>query len=417
MKSYIISGGNPLFGEIDISGSKNSAVAILIATLIADEPITLFGIPDITDVTDCITILRLLGCSVELLERNTLKIDPRNAEITDIPAEISSKMRASSYLMGAMLSRFGRCGGLSMGGCDFGSRPINYHLLALEKLGARLETSENTIILSAPDGLKGAHITFPRPTVGGTVNAIIASVKAKGVTVIDGAAKEPHVCDLCEFLNLCGADISGFGGDRIQVNGVQRLHGTSFRIRPDMIEAGTYLSMALATGGRIRCSNAPVSDLDAVFEALKRMGASLEITESSVKAYTESLKRTQLRTAPYPEFPTDLHPLFTVLLSRAKGVSFIDESIFEHRFRYLDGLSLFGVDTELKDGILLINGGTPLSPALASCTDLRGGAALVSTALCAEGQSYISNVHYVQRGYEDMPKKLRILGAEIEECE
>lgn len=417
MKSYIIFGGNPLFGEIDISGSKNSAVAILIAALIADEPITLSGIPDITDVTDCITILRLLGCSVELLERNTLKIDPRNAEITDIPAEISSKMRASSYLMGALLSRFGRCGGLSMGGCDFGSRPINYHLLALEKLGARLENNENNLTLSAPSGLTGAHIKFPRPTVGGTVNAIIASVKAKGVTVIEGAAKEPHVCDLCEFLNLSGADISGFGGDTIRINGVKRLHGASFRIRPDMIEAGTYLSMALATGGRIKCNNAPVSDLDAVFEALKRMGASLEITENTVKVYAESLMRTQIRTAPYPEFPTDLHPLFTVLLSRARGVSFIDESIFEHRFRYLEGLSLFGVDTELKDGILLINGGTPLSPCIASCTDLRGGAALVSAALCAEGKSYISNVRYVQRGYENMPKKLRILGAEIEECE
>lgn len=417
MKSYIISGGRPLFGEVNINGSKNSAVAVLIAALIVNDTVTLSGIPDISDVTDCTSILSRLGCSVELLEQHTVKINSKNAILADIPAEISSKMRASSYLMGAMLSRFGKCGGLSMGGCDFGSRPINYHLLALESLGATLENDENSVILSAPDGLRGALIKFPRPTVGGTVNAIIAAVRAKGTTVIEGAAREPHVSDLCEFLLACGADINGHGSDCITVNGVDKLHGASFKIRTDMIEAGTYVSMALATGGRIKCNNAPVSDLDAVFEALRRMGATLDITESSVEVYADRLIRTQIRTAPYPEFPTDLHPLFTVLLSRASGVSFIDESIFEHRFRYLDELSRFGVDTELKDGILLINGGTSLSPAIASCTDLRGGAALISAALCAEGKSYISNVRYVQRGYENMPKKLTLLGADITESE
>ncbi len=417
MKSYIISGGRPLFGEINIDGSKNSAVAVLIAALAVGDTVTLSGIPDITDVTDCIAILKHLGCSVELLEQHTIKIDSRNADMADIPAEISSKMRASSYLMGAMLSRFGKCGGLSMGGCDFGSRPINYHLVALEKLGAKREGDENTVILSAPNGMKGALVRFPRTTVGGTVNAIIAAVRAKGTTVIEGAAREPHVSDLCEFLLACGADINGHGSDCITVNGVDKLHGASFRIRTDMIEAGTYTSMALATGGRIKCNNAPVSDLDAVFDAFKSMGATLDITESSVEIYTDRLIRTQIRTAPYPEFPTDLHPLFTVLLSRASGVSFIDESIFEHRFRYLEELSRFGVDTELKDGILLINGATPLAPCIASCTDLRGGAALISAALCAEGKSYISNIRYVQRGYEDMPKKLTLLGADIKECE
>ncbi len=417
MKSYIISGGRPLFGEINISGSKNSAVAVLMASLAVGDKVTLSGIPDISDVSDCISILKHLGCSVTLSERHTVNIDSSDAYLSDIPTEISGRMRASSYLMGAMLSRFGSCEGLSMGGCDFGSRPINYHLSALEKLGAKHEVNSNSLVLSAPNGLKGTLIEFPRPTVGGTVNAIIAASRASGTTVIKGAAREPHVSDLCEFLLACGADISGHGSDCITVNGVDKLHGADFRIRSDMIEAGTYVSMALATGGRIKCNNAPISDLDAVFEALKRMGASLEITESSVEVYADRLIRTQIRTAPYPEFPTDLHPLFTVLLSRASGVSFIDEAIFEHRFRYLDELSRFGVDTELKDGILLINGGTPLSPCVASCTDLRGGAALVSAALCAEGKSYIGNVRYVQRGYENMPKKLTLLGADITESE
>lgn len=417
MKSYIISGGRPLFGEINISGSKNSAVAVLMASLAVGDKVTLSGIPDISDVSDCISILKHLGCSVTLSERHTVNIDSSDACLSDIPSEISARMRASSYLMGAMLSRFGSCEGLSMGGCDFGSRPINYHLSALEKLGARYEVSSNTLALYAPNGLKGSLIEFPRPTVGGTVNAIIAASRASGTTVIKGAAREPHISDLSEFLNACGADIRGFGTDRITVKGVKKLHGASFRIRSDMIEAGTYLSMGLATGGKVRCNNAPVSELDAVINVLRCMGAVTETNGSSLTAYPEKLMRTYVRTAPYPEFPTDLHPQFTVLLSRASGTSVIDESIFEHRFRYLEPLSRFGIKTEVKDGILLINGGTALSPAVASCTDLRGGAALVSAALCANGKSRIDDIRYILRGYEDMPKKLTLLGANIEECE
>ncbi len=417
MKSYIISGGRPLYGETDIGGSKNSAVAVLIAALAVGEKVTLSGIPNISDVLDCISILKLLGCSVDITEKNTLNIDSSHAFPADIPKELSERMRASIYLMGAMLSRFGYCGKLTSGGCDFGTRPINYHLYALKRLGAKCESDNGAVEISAPNGLKGALIEFPQITVGGTINAIIAAVRAEGLTVIKKAAKEPHVSDLAEFLNACGADIRGIGSDEIRIYGVKKLHGAAFKIRSDMIEAGTYLSMGLACGGKIRCNNAPITELDAVLKVLKNMGATTEINGTSITAYSHKLAPTDITTAPYPSFPTDLHPPFAVLLSRASGISHIRESVFEYRFRYLDPLSKFGLKTEVDNGVLRINGGSELFACRAACTDLRGGAALVSAALCSEGESRIENTHYIARGYEDMPKKLSRLGADIRESE
>lgn len=413
MESYIINGGVKLKGKIPIQGSKNSSVAVLIAALITEGTTEFHGIPDISDVSDCITILQCLGCNVEIIDKSVIRVNTAGAENGKIPDELLCRMRASSYLIGALLSKFGICDNIISGGCDFGSRPLDLHILAMEKLGAKYAQTEYGELLSAPQGLHGGEISFPVRTVGGTINAMIASAKADGITIIRGAACEPHISDVALFLNRCGADIRGAGSDTIVIHGVKKLHGCNFTVCSDMIEAGTFITYSLLTGGDITCNNAPVSQLGAFIELIKDMGANIETGDNSVRVRPSALTPSSIYTAPYPGFPTDLHPQTAVLMSLADGNSELLETVFENRFRYLEPLRSLGLKAEVCGSKLTIFGNTVYKGGKVSATDLRGGAALVGAALCAVGTSVINEVSYIERGYSGFVNKLRALGADI----
>ena len=409
MSSYIINGNRRLFGEIDVQGSKNSALAILMACIITDGQSVISNLPNITDVTLALKILKQLGCDVSYCDENTVKINTKNIELTDLPAELISSMRASSYLLGALTARFGKCQIPNSGGCDFGIRPIDMHIDALCTLGAHLDAKT----LYAPKGLHGGHITFHQKTVGGTVNAIIAACLSSGMTVISNCALEPHIKDLCDFLIKCGANIIGGGTNVIRIRGKTRLHGCEHTIDSDMIEAGTYICAALATKGKIKCNNAPVSELDTFLSVLKRCGAQLSKTENAVTVSCRSLSGTELFTEPYPGFPTDLQPQTTALLGLSDGKSKITEAIFKKRFGYLNELKKFGLQFTVEDNSALITGVDQYTQANAFATDLRGGAAAVICALNASGTSTVDNTELIERGYSALSKKLCSLGADI----
>lgn len=413
MGFYFLSGGKKLCGDVYVQGSKNSAVAVIIASLITGKTVKISNLPDISDVFDCISILKLLGCEVIYYGEGSLMINTENAAPKSLPSELLSRMRASSYLIGAMLSRFGSCETLSVGGCNFGFRPLNYHISAMESLGAVCKDDGEKVTLIAENGLKGGVIEFPEKTVGGTVNTIIAAARANGVTVIKNAAREPHVCDVCDFLNVCGADIRGAGTDEITVVGKSELHGGNFAVSPDMIEAGTYLFAGLVSGGEVRCKGAPIEHLTSVLDVLRNMGARVNVSGDTVSAYAETLVGASVKTAPYPGFPTDLHPQLAVLMSKARGVSEIQESVFRSRFRYLEPLKRLGMKCEVNGSKLTVYGGSPLSGRTVEATDLRGGAALILAGLSAEGETVIKNTHFISRGYSDTVKKLTSLGADI----
>ena len=410
---YLIKGGRPLSGSVTVQGSKNSAVAVIIASLITEKTVKISNLPDISDVFDCISILKLLGCEVIYYGDGTLIINTEKASPRTLPPSLLNRMRASSYLIGAMLSRFGSCETLSAGGCNFGSRPLNYHVSAMERLGAVYKKDGEGVSLTAKDGLFGNIIEFPEKTVGGTVNTVIAAAKADGTTVIKNAAREPHVSDVCAFLNAAGAEIHGAGTDEITVIGKSLLHGAEFSVSPDMIEAGTYLFAGLISGGNVRCENAPIGHLTSVFDVMKNMGADIKITADSVSVSASELRPTNVITAPYPGFPTDLHPQLAVLMNRTIGESTVTESVFKSRFQYLQPLRKLGMKCDEKDGKLTVYGGNKLIGARVEATDLRGGAALILAALSADGETVIENTHYISRGYSDTVKKLTSLGAEI----
>lgn len=400
-------------GSVLVQGSKNSAVAVLIASLITEKTVKISNLPDISDVKDCVEILNLLGCKTEKAGEGTLIINTENAKPTPLPNELLCRMRASSYLIGALLSRYGSCEELNTGGCNFGKRPLNYHISAMESLGAVCKYKGNGITLTADRGLKGNVISFPEKSVGATVNTVIASVKAKGITVIKNAAREPHVCDLCAFLNSAGAEIYGAGTDEITVIGQKKLNNASFSVSPDMIEAGTYLFAGLITNGNVECKGVNNAQLSSVYKVLSEMGATVNTNGENVRVFADTLFPTNVITAPYPGFPTDLHPQLSVLMSKAKGESSINEAIFKSRFQYVEPLKKLGMNAKISGSVLYISGGTPLVGTTVKATDLRGGAALVLAALSAKGETVIENTHFIRRGYSDTVKKLTSLGAEI----
>lgn len=411
MKKYIIRGTNRLWGEIDIQGCKNSALAILIAALTVDGEIIISGLPDISDVHTCLQILEYYGCKTEYLDKTTVQIRTNDVEYRPMPTFLTVKLRASSYLLGALISRFGKCELPKSGGCNFGVRPLNYHIDALKTLGA-FENEENGTI-SASCGLKGGLIRFPYKTVGGTVNALIASAKASGTTVICNAAKEPHINDLAGFLNSCGAEIYGAGTDIITVKGVNSLNGNSYTVDTDMIEAGTFLIAAMATNGKIRCNSAPVFQLRSVLEVLERIGADIEIGSDNIIVSASALLATDVITEPYPSFPTDLQPQISTLLGIAKGESSVRETVFESRFAYLSEIEKCGMKYKIQGDTLKISGVEHYCCADMTATDLRGGAAAVIAALNANGKSEIDNIALIERGYSSFHTKLASLGADI----
>ena len=411
MGKYVINGGNALIGEVCIQGSKNSSLAILLSCLLIDGGVKLNNVPEITDVAACIGLMRSLGCDVKYSENNSLCISTKNIGESALPSSLTSSFRASSYLIGALTSRFGKCELPKSGGCNIGTRPLNLHIEAMKSLGAVYDEECST--LYAPNGLKGGIINFPTKSVGATVNAILASVLAEGKTAIYNAAREPHIKDLCTFLRLCGARIEGDGGDIITVNGVEKLHGATYTIDNDMIEAGTFLIMGAATGGRVKCIGAPKEQLLSLTDFLSRVGVEIRSGENYIEASGNELSGTDIITAPYPLFPTDLQPQATCILGLAKGISTVTETVFENRFAYVKELKKCGLICSFNGSSLNIQGCSAYLPGNLYATDLRGGAALVTAALSANGISEIHGTEFIERGYSCFTEKLSSLGADI----
>ncbi|MBQ8508979.1 MAG: UDP-N-acetylglucosamine 1-carboxyvinyltransferase [Clostridia bacterium] len=413
MEKIIINGGRPLRGTIEVSGAKNAAVPIILATLLINDKCTIENVPSISDVSLCMEILSTMGCKVRMLSKNTVEIDSRPAEGGLSPYELVRKMRGSYYLVGAELGRYGKAYVGLPGGCDFGVRPIDQHIKGFKALGASVSV-EGGYIDARAEKLTGSSIYFDTVTVGGTINVILAAVRAKGNTVIENAAREPHIVDLANFLNSCGAKISGAGTDVIKIKGVDRLYGSTYAIIPDMIEAGTYMCAAAATRGHLRITNVIPKHLESISAKLEEMGVTIIENDDSVEVcHADDLHRVNIKTLPYPGFPTDMNPQIGVLLCLAKGVSCLTEGIFDNRFRYVEELKRMGANIKVDGSTAIIEGGTQLSAAPVKAVDLRAGVAMVIAGLCARGRTEIEDIHYIERGYDDIVGKLRSVGADI----
>ena len=413
MEKYIIRGGNKLQGEVSISGAKNAAVAILPAVILSDEPCIIENVPNISDIDITIKILLSMGAEVTMLNKSTLRIDPRRVHTPCVEYDLAKNMRASYYFLGSLLGKVGKARVSMPGGCDLGARPVDQHLKGFSSLGAECSVDHGMIHAQA-DKLVGAHIYFDMVTVGATINVMLAAVKADGLTVIENAAKEPHIVDLAYFLNSMGADIMGAGTDVIKIKGVKSLHGTQYSIIPDQIEAGTYMVAAAATNGNVLIKNVIPKHLESITAKLQKIGVRVEEYDDSVRVIgTGRLTKTNVKTLPHPGFPTDMQPQITTLLTLAEGTSIVTESIFDNRFKYVDQLRRMGADISVDGRVAVIEGTGRLMGAPVRATDLRAGVALVIAGLAAVGTTEVEDIYHVERGYEDLEKKLRSLGADI----
>lgn len=413
MEKYIIRGGNKLQGEVSISGAKNAAVAILPAVILSDEPCIIENVPNISDIDITIKILLSMGAEVTMLNKSTLRIDPRRVHTPCVEYDLAKNMRASYYFLGSLLGKVGKARVSMPGGCDLGARPVDQHLKGFSSLGAECSVDHGMIHAQA-DKLVGAHIYFDMVTVGATINVMLAAVKADGLTVIENAAKEPHIVDLANFLNSMGADIMGAGTDVIKIKGVKSLHGTQYSIIPDQIEAGTYMVAAAATNGNVLIKNVIPKHLESITAKLQKIGVRVEEYDDSVRVIgTGRLTKSNVKTLPHPGFPTDMQPQITTLLTLAEGTSIVTESIFDNRFKYVDQLRRMGADISVDGRVAVIEGTGRLMGAPVRATDLRAGVALVIAGLAAVGTTEVEDIYHVERGYEDLEKKLRSLGADI----
>ena len=417
MEKFVITGGKPLYGEVSISGAKNAAVAILPATILAADVCVIENLPNISDVSVSLNILSALGAKVRMLSKNTYEIDTTHLVGTNVPDDLSRQMRASYYFLGALLSRFGRAQVAMPGGCNLGPRPIDQHLKAFSALGAQDSVDYGMITVRATE-LNGARIFFDKVSVGSTMNAMLSAVMAKGQTVLENCAKEPHVVDLANFLNMCGADVRGAGTDVTQMQGAESMHGCNYSIIPDQIEAGSYMVAAAATGGDVLVKNVTPKHLEPITAKLRRAGAEVEEYDDAVRVRrTGPIQPLKINTMPHPGFPTDMQPLMGVLLSVAQGTSTITEGIWDNRFRYVDELRKMGANVQVDGQVAVFEGVEKLQPAPLHASDLRAGAAMVVAALMAEGASEIEEISHIERGYEDIVEKLRGLGADIRKVE
>ena len=417
MTKYIVQGGKPLFGEVEISGAKNAAVAIIPAALLVDGVCRIENIPQISDVTMSLKILEQLGAGIRSINPHTVEIDCTHIHTTRTSYDLSRKIRASYYLIGALLGRFGQAEVAMPGGCNFGGvRPIDQHVKGFTALGAKVVVEGGFIHASAAAGrLKGANIYLDVVSVGATMNIMMAAVMAEGNTVIENAAKEPHIVDLANFLNSMGANIRGAGTDTIKIRGVSQLTGGSYAIIPDQIEAGTYMAAVAATGGQVLVKNIIPKHMDCITAKLVEMGVEVQENEDTLLVRrTKRLQKANIKTLPYPGFPTDMQPQITTALSLAEGTSLVTEGVWSSRYRYVDELKRMGANIQVDDKTAVVEGVDHLTGAPIQAYDLRAGAALVIAALAAQGQSEISNVQYIERGYEDIVSKLRALGADIQ---
>ena len=421
MTKYIVQGGHPLFGEVRISGAKNAAVAIIPAALLVDGVCRIENIPQISDVTALLKILEQLGANVRFLNRSSVEIDCRHISTTQVSQELAHKIRASYYLIGALLGRFGEAEVSMPGGCNFGGvRPIDQHVKGFVAMGA--EVREGDFICAKAEGgrMKGANIYLDVVSVGATMNIMMAAVLAEGTTVIENAAKEPHIVDLANFLNSMGADVKGAGTDTIRIFGVDKLHGGSYAIIPDQIEAGTYMAAVAACGGQVLVRGIIPKHMDCITAKLQEMGVQVEEQDDTLLVRRSGkLHRANVKTLPYPGFPTDMQPQITVALCLAEGTSMVTEGVWDNRYRYVGELTRMGAQIRVEGRSAVVEGVEHLNAASVQAYDLRAGAAMVIAALAAEGTSEVSNVHYIERGYEDIIEKLRSIGAQIErvECE
>ena len=413
MEKYIINGGIPLHGEVEISGAKNAAVAILPATILAAGKCVIENLPAISDVMVSLQILSELGARVRLINKITYEIDTTYLSCTEVPNELSRQMRASYYFLGALLGRFGNAQVAMPGGCNLGPRPIDQHLKAFTALGAE-DSVEYGMINVHSDSLKGVHIFFDTVSVGATMNAMLSAVLAEGQTVLENVAKEPHVVDLANCLNMMGAEIRGAGTDVIRIRGVKSMHGCEYSIIPDQIEAGSYMVAAAVTGGDVTVRNVIPKHLEPITAKLRLAGCEVEEFDESVRVRrTGDLHPLKIKTMPHPGFPTDLQPLFAVMLCLAKGTSIITEGIWENRFRYADELAHMGANIQVDGQVAVIEGVDSLQAAPLRASDLRAGAALVVAALGAKGTSEVDETSHIERGYENIVEKFQALGADI----
>ena len=414
MEQYIIKGGNPLVGEVEIGGAKNAALAILAAAIMTDDTVLIDNLPDVNDINVLLDAIDGIGASVHRIDRHTVRINGKGITNFDIEYEYIKKIRASYYLLGALLGKYKKAVVALPGGCNIGSRPIDQHLKGFRALGAEVEIEHGKIIAEA-EKLVGKHIYFDVVSVGATINVMMAAAMADGMTIMENVAKEPHVVDVANFLNSMGANIRGAGTDVIKIRGVRSLHRTEYSVIPDQIEAGTFMFAAAATKGDVTVCNVIPKHLEATIAKLLEIGCEVEEFDDAVRVVSKGgLTSTHVKTLPYPGFPTDMQPQIGVTLALCKGTSMITESIFENRFKYLDELARMGACVKVEGNSASIEGVEKLSGARVSAPDLRAGAALCIAGLAADGITIVDDIVYIQRGYKRFEEKLRGLGAVIE---
>lgn len=414
MERYVLKGGSPLVGDVEIGGAKNAALGILAAAIMTDETVTIDNLPDVSDINVLLQAIEGIGANVQRIDRHTVKINGSGIRQLRLDYEFIKKIRASYYLLGALLGKYKKAEVPLPGGCDIGTRPIDQHLKGFRALGADVRIEYGSISTEATR-LVGTRIYFDVVSVGATINVMMAAAMAEGTTIMENAAKEPHIVDLANFLNSMGANIRGAGTDVIRIKGVSRLHSTEYTVIPDQIEAGTFMFAAAATKGDITVKNVIPKHLEAISSKLVEMGCQVEESDDAVRVYCNNkLRPTTIKTLPHPGFPTDMQPQISATLALAEGTSIVTESIFENRFRYVDELARMGAKIKVEGNTAIITGVERLSGAIVSSPDLRAGAALVIAGLAAEGYTVVEDIVYIKRGYEDFDKKLQKLGAAIE---
>ena len=414
MEQYVIKGGISLNGEVEIGGAKNAALAILAAANMTDETVYIDNIPDVRDINAMLEAMEGIGTKVERLDRHTVTVNGSGLENCIVENESMKRIRASYYLLGALLGKYKKAQVPLPGGCNIGSRPIDQHLKGFKAMGAATRIEHGFIIAEA-EKLHGAHIFLDMVSVGATINIMMAASMADGNTIIENAAKEPHVVDVANFLNSMGASIKGAGTDVIRIKGVKSLHRTEYSIIPDQIEAGTFMFAAAVTGGNVVLRNVIPKHLEATSAKLLELGCEVHEYDDAVRVISHGrLQNTHVKTMPYPGFPTDMQPQIAVSLALAEGTSIVTESIFENRFRYVDELARMGASIKVEGNVAVISGVEKFTGARVSAPDLRAGAALVIAGLAAEGITIVDDIYYIERGYENLDQKLRRLGAQIE---
>lgn len=413
LEKFVINGGRPLHGEVRISGAKNAAVAILPAVLLSDGPCVIENLPDISDVSTILKTMQSLGAQIRMINKSTVEIDPRHVNSFVVSKKMAEGMRASSYFLGALLGRMLRARVAPPGGCDFGVRPIDQHIKGFEALGAKM-TIENGMVDAKAMSLTGCLIYLDVVSVGATINIMLAAAKADGLTIIENAAREPHIVDLANFLNSMGANIMGAGTGVIKIRGVKHLNGADYSIIPDQIEAGTYMAAAVATRGDILVTNVTPKHLESIIAKLRETGAEITEFDESVRVkMTRRPRKCNVKTMPHPGFPTDMQPQIAAVLSIADGTSIITEGVWDSRFRYVEQLTFMGADIQVDGKMAVITGVEKLKPSPVRAVDLRAGAAMIIAGLSAEGTTEIEEIDHIDRGYENVVEKFSALGADI----